>query len=281
MNKIEIEIPNGKEIINMKMQKLKKERRFFVYKHTSPSNKVYIGITCKKNIKQRWGKNGRGYKECPYFYKAIQKYGWDNIQHEILFIDLSEKEAQEKEIELISFYKSNNPEFGYNLTSGGEGRPNYVCSQETKDKMSKNNGAKNPKYRQQYLDRLSGENNPMKNPEIAQKFKHPLSEETKKKISERKKGKSRLKEVRDKLKQAHIGLTASEETRKKMSESHKKHPSIVRKVYQYDLQNNLIKIWKSVRQIERELHLEANKIYACCNNKIENYANYIWQYENS
>lgn len=64
-----------------------------------------------------------------------------------------------------------------------------------------------------------------------------------------------------------------------MSDSHKIHPSIKRKVYQCDLQNNLIKTWDSVRQIERELKLEVNKIYACCNNKIENYANFIWKYE--
>ena len=47
-----------------------------------------------------------------------------------------------------------------------------------KQKMSKENPMKSKKQRQ----RMSI-NNPMKNPEIAQKFKHPLSEETKKKIS--------------------------------------------------------------------------------------------------
>ena len=91
----------------------------------SQKEKKLIGITCKKNIKQRYGKNGEGYKECPYFYNAIQKYGWNNIKHEILFTNLSEKEAKAKEVELIVFYRSNNSEFGYNLTSGGDGRPDY------------------------------------------------------------------------------------------------------------------------------------------------------------
>ena len=263
----------------MEVQKLKKERKYIVYRHTSPNEKVYIGITCKKNIKQRYGKNGANYKECPYFWHAMQKYGWDNIKHEILFTNLSEKEAKAKEVELITFYKSNNSEFGYNLTSGGDGRLDYECSQETRNKMSKNNGAKNPKYRQQYIDRLTGENNPMKKPEVVKKFQHPMSEEIKKKISQSHKGKARTQEVKDKLRQLHTGLKASDKTRKKMSDSHKNHPSIKRKVYQYDLQNNLIKTWDSVRQIERELKLEANKIYACCNYKIENYSNFIWKYE--
>ena len=36
-------------------------RKYTVYKHTSPSGKVYIGITCRKP-KYRWN-NGKGYKE--------------------------------------------------------------------------------------------------------------------------------------------------------------------------------------------------------------------------
>lgn len=38
-----------------------------VYKHTTPSKKVYIGITNQKP-ERRWGKNGRGYKDNDYFY---------------------------------------------------------------------------------------------------------------------------------------------------------------------------------------------------------------------
>ena len=50
---------------------------YCVYKHTTPNNKVYIGITCK-DPNSRW-RNGEGYATQKYFYKAIKKYGWDNI----------------------------------------------------------------------------------------------------------------------------------------------------------------------------------------------------------
>lgn len=70
-----------------------------VYCHISPNNKVYIGIT-QQEPKQRW-QGGKGYKENQYFYRAIQKYGWDNFQHEILFENLTKQEAEKKEIELI------------------------------------------------------------------------------------------------------------------------------------------------------------------------------------
>lgn len=79
-------------------------KRWILYRHTSPSGKVYVGIT-SKSVNKRW--NGdRGYKTCIYFYNAILKYGWDNIKHEILFTDLEEKRAKSLEIELIRHYKS-------------------------------------------------------------------------------------------------------------------------------------------------------------------------------
>lgn len=90
-----------------------------VYKHTNLlNNKVYIGIT-QQNVEKRWQK-GYGYKEQIYFYNAIKKYGWDNFEHKILFENLTEKDAMEKEKELIKKYKSNNREYGYNLSKGGE-----------------------------------------------------------------------------------------------------------------------------------------------------------------
>lgn len=90
-----------------------------VYKHTSPSNKVYIGITHHKNPEKRWGKNGRYYNKSTVFYKAIQKYGWDNIIHEILYSDLSEEKAKTLEKLLIFIYKELN--LSYNMTIGGDG----------------------------------------------------------------------------------------------------------------------------------------------------------------
>lgn len=92
--------------------------RYFVYKHTCPNGKVYIGITCQTPSK-RWH-NGKGYVQNKYFYSAISKYGWDNIKHEILFDSLTKEEACKKEIELIAQYRSNLHEYGYNLSVGGE-----------------------------------------------------------------------------------------------------------------------------------------------------------------
>ena len=79
---------------------------YIVYKHTSPSNKVYIGIT-SQTPERRWRKDGKGYKTHIYFWNAIKKYGWNNFKHEVLFSGLTKEEAEQKEIELIAYYKSN------------------------------------------------------------------------------------------------------------------------------------------------------------------------------
>ena len=93
-------------------------KKYVVYKHTTPNGKHYIGITCKTPT-ARWGSDGSGYKT-QLFWRAIQKYGWDNIKHEILYVGLSKEEAKTKEIELIAKYQSDNPNYGYNQTKGGD-----------------------------------------------------------------------------------------------------------------------------------------------------------------
>lgn len=119
---------------------------YIVYKRTSPSGKVYIGLT-SGTMDFRAGVNGYKYKSCTYFWSAIEKYGWNNFTHEILFDDLTFDEACEKEKEMIAFYRSNEREFGYNLTDGGQGCSGHSPSQELKDMWSEMyTGEGNPFY---------------------------------------------------------------------------------------------------------------------------------------
>lgn len=80
--------------------------------HTNKINgKKYVGIS--KNPEKRW----KNYQGCTHFYNAIQKYGFDNFEHEILLTGLTEKQAIAKETEYIIRYDT--VENGYNLTYGG------------------------------------------------------------------------------------------------------------------------------------------------------------------
>ena len=91
-----------------------------VYCHTNKINgKRYIGITQNKP-NRRW-QNGYGYKDRnSHFCNAIKKYGWENFEHIILEENLTRKEASEKEKYYIRLYNTNNENYGYNITSGGD-----------------------------------------------------------------------------------------------------------------------------------------------------------------
>ena len=88
-----------------------------VYKHTNLVNhKSYIGITSQK-CENRWGINGKGYELQPKFYHAIQKYGWNNFQHDILYTNLDKETALKIEADLIKTYDT--IENGYNISPYG------------------------------------------------------------------------------------------------------------------------------------------------------------------
>lgn len=160
---------------------------YSVYKHTAPNGKIYIGITSMKP-ENRWN-NGRGYNKQPYFMSAIVKYGWGNFKHEIIYSGLTKEEAEQREKELISKYKSNNKNYGYNIENGGNSIGKMA--EGTKLKISK---------------RLKGV--PKESPPWLGKHH---TEETRKK----------LREIRVGEKNPMYGKTMSVETKLKMSESHK------------------------------------------------------------
>lgn len=107
-----------------------------VYVHTNIANgKRYVGITSRVRPEIRWA-NGRGYNENPHFKSAIEKYGWDGFSHDVLYDDLDADSAKRIEKELIAMWHTQDREFGYNMTSGGDGTPDYHPSEETRAKLS-------------------------------------------------------------------------------------------------------------------------------------------------
>ena len=116
------------------------QNNYIIYAHINMiNNKIYIGQT-SQSLTRRFRTNGDGYKNCTYFYKAIQKYGWNNFKHIILFEKLSLEKANEIEKYLIKKYQTTNPDFGYNINLGGHGLNSFSkenISKKTKDNWEK------------------------------------------------------------------------------------------------------------------------------------------------
>lgn len=87
-----------------------------VYRHTSPDDKVYVGITSIAP-KQRWSR-GAGYAQNARFHDAIRQYGWDAFKHEIIAEHLTYQQAILMESDLIAKYNSTDPACGYNRSKG-------------------------------------------------------------------------------------------------------------------------------------------------------------------
>ena len=83
-----------------------------MYIHMNKSNgKCYVGIT-KQKPEARWKTEGVGYKKCLLFWRAIEKYGWDNFDHIIFAKNLTQAEAENMEVLLIRELKTQDPAFG-------------------------------------------------------------------------------------------------------------------------------------------------------------------------
>ena len=94
-------------------------KNYYVYKHTNLINgKSYIGMSCQPTYK-RW-QEGQ-YLRPSRFGAPIQKFGWKNFSHEILFDNLTKEEAERLENIAIGLFRSNDEKFGYNANSGGSG----------------------------------------------------------------------------------------------------------------------------------------------------------------
>lgn len=86
---------------------------YSIYQHIFPDGKMYFGMT-KSYPPTRWGKNGNGYRVNREMTEAIQKYGWDNVEHRILARNLTYEEATDLEANLIIKHKTYDLEHGYN-----------------------------------------------------------------------------------------------------------------------------------------------------------------------
>ena len=184
---------------------------YWVYIHTCPNGKRYVGITTYPKPEYRW-QEGRGYCRNKHFSRAIRKYGWNSIKHEAWELTC-ESEMYYAEKYLIAYYNTTDNKFGYNHSTGGEKSSlGCKCSEETRRKISKANRKRwsDPEYREKMLE--------------VRKGRRALSEEARRHLAEANKKKWSDPEYKKRVSEAMKGKSRSEETRRKIAEAQKGKP---------------------------------------------------------
>lgn len=222
---------------------------YTVYKHTSPSGKVYIGIT-RNRLQRRW-KGGHGYEANAHFWRAIKAHGWQAFKHEIVAKGMTQQEAEALEIKLIAEHDSTNPAKGYNIAPGGN-----IQSAETRAKISAAlTGVPLSKERRAHLSET--------------RKGRRLSEGCKRKISESHKANPKVQDHILALNRARAGKPKTEEHKRKISESQKRRP--VKNIDTGEIFGGVGEAARSVRGGH------ANIIKACQGSRLTAYG-YRWAY---
>ena len=235
-------------------------KNYIVYCHINKINgKKYIGIT--QNIKKRW--NPSSYQKCQKFYSAIKKYGWNNFEHIIIHKNLTKEQACQQEITLIKKHKTQNRNYGYNVSVGGEiFMIGYKFTDDQKKKLSKIKKGKNKGIHF--------------SPNTEFKIGHQVDEEIRKKISESNKGKTPWNKGLKGYNSGDKNPMKRPEVRKKTMGKNNANAKIV---YQYNINNDFIRKWDFMSEIKQELNFNCSNISKCCNNKIKTAYGYIWSFK--
>lgn len=282
---------------------------YSVYCHIFPNGKRYVGVT-KNSLEKRWG-CGANYASCPLVFRAIQKYGWESIQHEVLFESENLSDAEEMEKHYISAYDTQNPEKGYNILPGGDISQNSP-TEEIRRKMG--NGRRGKKWQEADKERIGQSVKKVfqSRPESNGHFGMRHSEETKEKMSSSQKRKwegdaERRDSARDRMRarmsepeyrKKVLDNLAKQPKRKKgewtMPESGKEKISRAnvgkwvgakspcsKPVLQYTKAGELVKRWENASEVERAGIAKRGNISKCCHGakSVKSVAGYVWRFE--
>ena len=225
---------------------------YCVYCHISPSKKRYVGISC--DPEKRWN-NGKGYIKNYLFYRAIEKYGWENFSHVILYQNLTLEEAGSIEKRLIEEWNLMNPEYGYNLREGGNGKfsdhSRYLMSKSRKGNTNSANQihtAENRKKISESLKKYYAE--------------HPMPKDT------------YDDEESQKIIVAHKELT---HYKRSLNTSGANNPS-AKPIRQLDLDGNVLEEFTYATLASKKFNLDLSSIIKCCRGKQKTCGGYKWEY---
>lgn len=281
---------------------------YTIYCHVFPNGKRYVGIT-RTSIYKRWG-NGLKYASCPLVNRAIQKYGWDNIKHEVLEEVETLQEAEKCERKYISELGTQDHEKGYNILPGGD-----VSTNEPTEGMryKLGNGWRGRSRSEEEKERIShGVRKRFERPESNGHIGSKMSEETRSRMSasqtDRWKEREDLKkaasermaermsdpEYRERIlnnlskipKRKKGEWSMPDSAKDKISKANKgkwigKNSPCSKPVIQYSKDGVFIKRWENASEVERAGIAARSNVSKCCRGakSVKTVAGYIWKFE--
>jgi group I intron endonuclease len=266
------------------------DRRFYtpgIYKLEFPNGKIYIGQAI--NIHKRFlvHKSEVTLNRCnSVVFKAIKKYGWNNVKKDIIVSDnnFTQEQLNGYEIFWINTYDARNRKIGYNIAPGGRGGGNGLKGENHPNfgkKLTEEHKKKLVLGAKQYR-----ENNPKEKIEKRIKlFKLPILQydldgnfikewknctEAARIYNVHASNISRNKKIKDSNISV-AGFQWKEKTENyplKIS-SLKNNNHNKRRIIQFDKNKNQIKVWDSILEASKSLKVSRDMIYKSIKNKLK------------
>lgn len=197
---------------------------YTVYQHIFPNGKRYVGLT-RNQVEKRWGCRGSNYRGQPVVWNAIQKYGWENIEHDIFALCETKEQAERVERWLIKYHDTTNPLRGYNVLPGGDVSVNDATP-EMRYKLG--NGNRGKKHTEEQKQKISES--------VKRKFSRPESNGC-------------------------FGKRASEETKEKMRIAKE---SVAKQVNCYSSDGKLLSTFRTINEAAKCIGCGTTAISRCC-----------------
>lgn len=187
------------------------------------NSKKYIGMTGVKYPSTRKGQHLHNLRknkhDNDHLQSAFNSYGEEVFDFVILYDNLTENEAKNKERELITFYNTQDRNFGYNVEPGGE---IISLSEESKNKIRNAlKGRKISEEQRKAHSELMKHNNPMSGKTHTTEAREKIRKAS---LLRSKESRLHSEETKEKIGAAHRGRKMSIEQREKISSSKKGKP---------------------------------------------------------
>jgi hypothetical protein len=245
----------------------------YVYRHIrlDKNEPFYIGIGSDDKYYRANKKSQRNI----YWKRIMSK---TDYEVEIVLEDLTWEQACEKEKEFIVLYGRKDLKNGclVNMTEGGDGTLGVIVSSETRKKLSNS-------IKEWNKTRVISEKQRQISSYLFKKLNK--NEDFQKKRIESLRNSEKLKKYYISIKGKPSGYKHTEEMKLKLSllktglkYTKERLDKVSKKVIQKTIDGEIIKIWDSAKQVQRETPFRQGNISNCCNGKYKQAYGFKWEY---